>query len=130
MNSGDTNSLHADLKKRIMRKVYFMWLWKSVAPLLAVEVILLLGVGLGVLTHISLKNILLNAISSSADFRAFIVFFVNNFFVKSIQSRLLVVAYLAVAFFFGRDLRNALRRLGRAGTEELLSGAALTGNQR
>ena len=119
-----------DLKKKIMRRVYATWFWRSVAPLLAVEAILLLGVAVGVLTQISIRHILLNAIRASADFRAFVMFFVNNFFVKSIQSRLLVVAYLAVAFFFGRDLKNALRRFGRAGVEEFLSGATLTGNQR
>ncbi len=99
-----------ELKKRIMRRVYATWFWRSIAPLLAVELILLGGVAVGVLTHISLKSILMNALAASGNIQAFFMFFVNNFFVKSIQSRLLVVAYLAVVFFFGRDLRNAFRR--------------------
>lgn len=102
----------AEMKKRIMRRVYGVWFWKHVAPVLAVEFILLAGVAVGVFTHISVRNILVNALEASADARAFIQFFINNFFVKSIQSQLLVFAYAAIAVFFARDLRRAWKRLG------------------
>lgn len=118
-----------ELKKRIMRRVYATWFWRSIAPLLAVELVLLGGVAVGVLTHISLKSILMNSLSASGNIQAFIMFFVDNFFVKSIQSRLLVVAYLAVVFFFGRDLRNALRRL-KMTSSDMMASFALVGNRR
>lgn len=104
------------LKARIMRRVYVVWFWRNVAPLLAVEAILLVGVALGVLTHISLRHIFLNAFSASADTRSFVQFFVDNFFVKSIQTQLLVAVYAALIAFFIRDLRSARRRLQTFGT--------------
>lgn len=118
-----------NLKKRIMQRVYAVWFWRSVAPLLAVEFILLIGVAVGVLTHISIRHIMLNALQASANVQAFIMFFVNNFFVKSIQSRLLVAVYLVLVVFFARDIRNALRRLKGLGKDELLVALAEGGNR-
>ena len=120
----------SDFKKRVMRRVYLTWFWRSVAPLLVVELVLLAGVGIGVITHISVKSILMNALNASADARAFVLFFVNNFFVKSIQSRLLVVAFAAVLFFFARDLRNALKRLSSYTSEDLFAAIAMPGSRR
>lgn len=107
------------LTQRIMRRVYAVWFWRSVAPLLAVEAVLLLGVAFGVLTQISLRQIILNAMSASADVIAFTRFFTGNFFVKSVQSQFLAVAYVALAAFFIRDLRVALR--GLVSRDELAS---------
>lgn len=125
----ETHLTNSELKARIMRRVYGMWFWKGVAPLLAVEAILLLGVAVGVLTHVSLRAILLNALSASADAWAFAKFFVSNFFTKSIQSQLLVAVYAALLALFARDIRNAVRRLKGYGADELLP-IALLGNQR
>lgn len=119
----------ADLKKRIMRRVYAVWFWRSVAPLLAVEVILISGVAIGVLTHISVRNIMVNALASSHDIRAFLQFFVSNFFVKSIQSRLLFGAFAVVAAFFIRDLRMAVKRFS-ARAEDALGFLTLEGGRR
>jgi len=110
-----TIGANPSLSARVMRRVYAVWFWRNVAPLLAVEVILLAGVAVGVLTHISLRHIFLNALSASGDARSFFQFFVDNFFVKSIQTRLLVAVYLVLAAFFVRDLRAALHRLEAIG---------------
>lgn len=117
------------LKSRIMRRVYAAWFWKRVAPVLAVEFVLLAGVAAGVLTHVSLRHIFLNALQASAGARAFIVFFIGNFFVKSIQSQLLVLAYGAILGFFVRDLRQALRRLSVLGGKEVFGRAMFAGNR-
>lgn len=97
------------LKRRVMRRVYAVWFWKSAAPLLAVELVMLAGVAVGVLTHISVRHIMQNALAASADARAFIQFFINNFFVKSVQSQLLAGVYAVVTFFFVRDIRRAIQ---------------------
>ncbi|OHA08638.1 MAG: hypothetical protein A3B37_01850 [Candidatus Sungbacteria bacterium RIFCSPLOWO2_01_FULL_59_16] len=99
-----------ELKRRIMRRVYGIWFWKSVAPLLAVEAVLVVGVAVGVLTHISVRQILLNAFQASDGAAAFAQFFIDNFFVKSIQSQLLVAVWAVLLAFFVRDARHALRR--------------------
>ena len=112
--------IHQELKTRIMRRVYRAWFLTHVAPLLALELALVVGVAAGVLTQISLRHILLNALGSSADVWAFVKFFISNFFVKSIQSRLLVAVYLILAAFFIRDIGNALRRLRGLASDELL----------
>lgn len=119
-----------DLKRRIMRRVYALWFWRSVAPLLAVEVIMLTGVAVGVLTHISVSHIAANAMAASGSAWALAKFFSANFFVKSIQSRLLAGAYLALVLFFIRDLVSALRRLRGFHPGELASAILGTGNQR
>lgn len=112
------NTTTLDFKRRIMRRVYRLWFFRHVAPLLAVEFMLLAGVAAGVLAHISIRDILLNALASSADVWAFVKFFIANFFIKSIQSRLLVAVYLILAAFFIRDLRSAFGRLW--GADELV----------
>lgn len=103
-----------------MRRVYRTWFLKYVAPLLVLELALVVGVAAGVLTHISLRHILVNALGSSAGAWAFVKFFISNFFVKSIQSRLLVAVYLILAAFFIRDVGNALRRLRGLASDEFL----------
>jgi len=123
MNAQPMENALNPLKKRIMRRVYALWFWKSVAPLLAVELILIVGVTVGVLTHISLTNIMSNALHASSGLKAFILFFVNNFLVKSIQSRLLVAVYGALVGFFVRDFASALRRMRRALKEDMLVAA-------
>lgn len=112
--------IHPELKKSIMRRVYRAWFVRHVAPLLALELVLVVGVAAGVLTQISLRHILLNALDSSAGVWAFVKFFISNFFVKSIQSRLLVAVYLILAVFFIRDVQNARRRLRGLASGELL----------
>ena len=124
-----TTELNRDLTKRIMKRVYWTWFTRSVAPLLGVEAILLTGVLVGVLTHISIKHILMNSLAASADLRAFVDFYVRNFFVKSIQSRLLVVAFAAIVAFFVRDLRNAIRKLRNAGSVDTLAMSVLGNRQ-
>ena len=116
-----------ELKRRIMRRVYALWFGRSVAPLLAVEFVLLAAVAAGVLAHISVRHIAMNAITASADVTAFIKFFISNFFVKSIQSRLLFGLYLVFLVFFARDIGYAFRRLKGASADELL---AAGGNRR
>lgn len=117
------------LTKRIMRRVYVIWFWKSVAPLLAVEVILLLGVAVGVLAHISLRNILINALNASSGVGDFLQFFISNFFVKSIQSRLLVAVYGTLVGFFIRDLVSAVKRAKIAAKEDYSILLPVAGNQ-
>ena len=118
-----------DLKRRIMRRIYAIWFWKSVLPMLAVELVLLVGVAAGVLTHISLRHILLNALQSSAGVAAFFQFFIDNFFVKSIQSQLLVATYAVFAAFFIRDIRHALRRFSTGGKGDFLAVLTAGGGQ-
>ncbi|MDP3727089.1 MAG: hypothetical protein Q8R35_00430 [bacterium] len=122
-----TASPEFDSKKRIMRRVYGIWFWRSVAPLLAVEAILLVGVAVGVLTQISLRHILLNALAASSGLAAFVKFFVSNFLVKSLQSQLLVAFYAAFLGFFARDVWNAVRRL--KGADAMLPTLTAAGNQ-
>ena len=82
----------AELKKRIMRRVHLVWFWKHVAPVVGVELILLLGVAVGVLTHISPRQILINALQASASVQAFVLFFVRNF--------VLVLNYFTLFLYF------------------------------
>lgn len=117
------------LKRRTMRRVYAVWFWRSVAPLLAVEFVLLAGVAVGVLTHISLRHIIVNAMTSSDSIQAFVQFFLNNFFVKSIQSRLLFGLYVLFTLYALRDVRAVVRR-GRGGGEEFASLLAPAGRGR
>ena len=124
-----TTTLDRELKQRIMRRVYGIWFWKSVAPMLAVEALLLVGVAIGVLTQISIKAILVNALAASSDVWAFVKFFTSNFLVKSMQSRLLAAVYLVMAGFLLRDALGAVRRLQGYGSEIFFS-AALLGNRR
>lgn len=118
----------AEFKRRVMRRVYGVWFWKSVAPLLAVEAVLVVGVLVGVLTHISVRHIMQNALQASDGVRAFAQFFIDNFFVKSIQSQLLVGVWAVLLAFFVRDTRSALRRRS-ADLGDLLT-FATAGNRR
>lgn len=116
------------LKKRVMRRVYAVWFLRSVAPMLAVEFVLLSGVAVGVLAHISIRHIAINALAASSGLQSFFQFFIDNFFVKSIQSRLLAAVYIAMLAFFGRDIRNAFRRMSGPGKDGLLRSLAAGAN--
>ena len=118
------------LKKRIMRRVYAVWFLRSVAPLLAVEFVLLSGVAVGVLAHISIRHIALNALAASSGLQSFLQFFIDNFFVKSIQSRLLAAVYVAMLAFFGRDIASAIKRMKGFGQDGLLRFLAIGKNRR
>lgn len=116
MISGQMDAINEmELKKRVMRRVHGVWFWKSMAPMLGVEAVLLLGVAVGVLTQISLRHIMLNALAASSDAVSLVKFFVSNFLVKSLQSRLLLAVYCVFAGFFARDLWQAVKGLRRAG---------------
>ena len=116
------------LQTRIMRRIYAVWFWRRVAPILGVEVLLLTGVAVGVFVNISPRQILLNALSASSGVLDFGMFFVRNFFAKSIQSQLLLAVYAVIMAFFVRDLRSALRRISAGGREPLVA-VATSGNQ-
>lgn len=129
MNLFPETAISRELKQRTMRRVYAVWFWRSVAPLLAVEAALIVGVAAGVLAHISLRHILLNALAASSDAWAFVKFFVSNFFVKSIQSRLLLAVYAALLLLFARDIRSAVRRMRGLDAGDFLSFALAGGNR-
>jgi hypothetical protein len=101
---------NTQLKAAIMRRIYTVWFWRHVAPMLAVEAVLIGAVLIGVLTQISLANIFANAFAASSDAISFVRFFIDNFFVKSTQSQLLVAAWGALIGFFIRDAVSALRK--------------------
>ena len=115
------------LKRTIMRRVYAVWFLRRVAPGLALELVLVIGVAVGVLTHISPRAILMNALAASSGLFDFVQFFIDNFFVKSIQSRLLAAAYAVILAFFIRDFRSSLQVLKSSGyglrTAALASGS-------
>ena len=96
--------------------------------MLAVEFILVSGVAVGVLAHISIRHIALNALNASSGLQSFFQFFIDNFFVKSIQSRLLVAVYVVMLAFFGRDIRNAFRRMPGLGKGGLLRALTIGAN--
>lgn len=102
---------HPTLKTKILERVWWIWFWKRAAPLLAIESTLVLGVFVGVLSHISLRSILLNALSASDGLRSFVQFFIDNFFVKSIQSRLLLALWFGFLIYVVRDARSVFKRL-------------------
>lgn len=103
------------LKRNVMRRVYAVWFLRRVAPMLALELALVVGVAVGVLTHISPRAILLNALAASSGLFDFVQFFIDNFFVKSIQSRLLAAAYAVILAFFIRDFQSSLRAFRPSG---------------
>lgn len=96
------------LKARILRRVYWTWFLRRIAPLLTLELMLVVGVLIGVFTYISPRQILLNALSSSSGLTSFVQFFIDNFFVKSIQSRLLLALWVGSMAYVLRDVRQAV----------------------
>ncbi len=121
-------TIFPELRKRILRRVYWLWFWRRVAPIVAIEFVLIAGALAGVLTHISPRHILLNALEASSGFGSFIQFFIDNFFVKSIQSRLLALLWVGFLIYLVRDIRTTLRHL--SGVDGLLLARSLGGNRR
>ncbi len=104
MTSLRVNS-ETNFKTRTMRRIYRVWFLRRAAPLLSIELALLAGVLAGVLAYISPRQILLNAHQPSSGLSSFVQFFIDNFFVKSIQSRLLLAMWLGFMVYVIRDLR-------------------------
>lgn len=119
-----------NLKKRILHRVYWLWFLRRVAPIVAVELALVSGAAIGVLAHISPRAILLNALQASSGIGSFIQFFIDNFFVKSVQSRLLFTLWLGFLVYLLRDIRGIRRRLQGMGEEAFVLSSSLGGNRR
>lgn len=98
------------LKRRVLERVWRVWFWKRAAPLLVIEAGVALGVFVAVFSQISPRVILLNAIGASDGLRSFVQFFIDNLFVKSIQSRLLLVLWLGFVVYVWRDVLVVFRR--------------------
>lgn len=108
-----------ELKKRIMRRVYTIWLVRRATPL-AGEMCGLSLFGFWGLNYISPVNIMTNAFSAADGFYAFGLFFVRAFQHLSAPSQFALVAIGVLGALIVRDAWSQLGRLVEARNKMML----------
>lgn len=96
-----------NLKKRIMRRVYFFFMLRNIAPL-AFDCLLLVIVAFVVTLFVSVKQVLANlsVVSAQGGISAFSLTAISQ---TEIQTKLLFVVLGAIGFFAVRHLKRAVR---------------------
>lgn len=106
------------IKKRIMRRVYMIWVARKVANPLSLKLAGLLVTLLWLRQYVSIKHVLYNSPSFTNPLET-LGFFSNAFLSTTFVVEVLVVAVLALGFFL---LRDAVRRFRLASEYQALSG--------
>lgn len=95
-----------NLKKKIMRRVYFFFMLRNIAPL-AFDCLLLVVVAFVVTLFVSVKQVLANlsAVGALGGISAFSLSAISQ---TEIQTKFLLVALGVIGFFAVRHLRRAV----------------------
>lgn len=80
-----------ELKKRIMRRVYMIWLFRKITSPFALESAAFMALTVWLLHYFSLKHVIINALSLSSPASMF------NFFTSAFMSTELIVQVLSLA---------------------------------
>jgi len=99
------------LKTRIMRRVYFYWFLKQVAPSLAIQLGALGLILVGVHEYVSVRFVSSNASVSATSIESFIRYAATAFSKTEFISRVLIGATVLLGFLILRDARRIFRRL-------------------
>lgn len=99
------------LKTRIMRRVYFYWFFKQVAPSLAIQLGALGLILAGVHEYVSVRFVSSNVSDAATSISSFSQYAVTAFSKTEFISRVLIGATVLLGFLILRDARRILRRL-------------------
>ena len=108
------------LKKRIMRRVYTIWMVRKATPV-AGEMCGLFVLGFWGLKYVSPANIMANAFSAADGLNAFTMFFVRAFQHLSAPSQFALVAAGILGAMILRDVWIQLGRLAEARSKMMLA---------
>lgn len=100
------------LKKRVMRRVYAVWLVRKTGPLVAETAGISLA-GFWGMQYISPVHVVVNAIAAADGFRAFFIFFVRSFQHLSVPSQFAMVVSAMLAAVILRNMWFHAVQLGR-----------------
>jgi len=96
------------LKQRIMRRIYFFFMLRNVAPF-AFDCFLIVGVGFLATLFVSVKDVFTNLSVASTDGGGFSQFSFAAFSHTELETKLLLLVLGCVAFLALRDLKRALK---------------------
>jgi len=99
------------LKTRIMRRVYFYWFFKQVAPSLAIQLGVLGLILVGVHEYVSVRFVSTNAAGSATSISSFFQYAATAFSKTEFISRVLIGATVLLGFLILRDTRRIFHRL-------------------
>ena len=112
-----------ELTKRIMRRVYFFWFMKRVAPTILLQLGAFTLLAVGIHEFVSIRFVSANAIAALSGGVGAVISYAKSAVAKTgFIPQLLFGASVMLGILVLRDLRRALRRLMR---HELESAAAL-----
>src|SRR3989344_5430364 len=103
-NTMTISSQNMALTKRIMRRVYFHWFLRQIAPVLALQLGALGLLLIGIHEYVSVKFVSANALSAISDIQSLYSFAVTAFWKTELVSRVLVGASVLFALLLGRDI--------------------------
>lgn len=100
------------IKKKIMRRVYTIWLFKKITSPVFIETFVFAAMLFLAVSYISFLNVMRNAFNASSSVFSLPEFFVNSFIAADTISKLLLMGMMFMVFILSRDLlfrkRNSL----------------------
>ncbi len=104
------NRISNGVKKKIMRRVYAIWLFKGLTSPFAIKAISLVALSVWLTTYVSIGNVLENAVSSiSLDY--ILSFFASAFSKTELAAKVLLLVFLIPFSFLLKDAKSAIWRL-------------------
>lgn len=104
------DSINQNLKNKIMRRVYAVWLFRKLASPFAVELFFLGALSFGLSVYVSIRNVVNNTPSIFSP-GAVAGFFASAFYQAEMIVQILFVGMLASLIFLLKDVKNLISRL-------------------
>ncbi|MEK7150762.1 MAG: hypothetical protein AAB783_01020 [Patescibacteria group bacterium] len=102
------------MRNRTMRKVYGIWLVRSMLPLLVAEFVVLATIAVGVQSYMSFENVMSNIVYRTTHHPVGMMwgYVVNAVTNTEFVAKVLLFGALFVGVFIARDAVRVARRLG------------------
>jgi len=106
------NEISNGIKKKIMRRVYAIWIFRKATSPLFIKNFISIALFAGAAYHVSFFHIFKNTFNSSESFLGIPQFVFNNFLLTDIIHQILILGIIImVSIFFLDMIRIGIRRI-------------------
>lgn len=104
------NNNDIELKKKIMRRIYAIWIFRGLTSPFAVKLVSLVALSVWLTTYVSIGNVLENSVSSvSLDY--ILSFFAFAFSKTELTAKILLLAFLVPFSLLLKDAKTAIWKM-------------------
>lgn len=98
------HNLNINLKKKVMRQVYAIWLFRKISSPIFIEIVILSILVFLASKYIYVFRVMRNAFNATDSVYSLPGFFVRNFMIADAISKLITIGLIITILFFGKDL--------------------------